>query len=165
MKTITHKTIPLQEDAFLIKNGKLVYITAGVPLYATLVLLNQKAKSVITGQALAEYQVPQNPESLCSFTFMDGTITDIRVNQLEDFYRLHWPYIIQGKDAKTADAEGLVVENKISSYEEWKQELIKIIARETDQQEHEIKLKEAECLQCYNDGMPPYFAFRESFGD
>lgn len=164
MKTITYNGTTIAESSFIVMNNKIVFVS-NVPLYVTLIMLNQEAKSKITNHALAEYEVPPNADAKCTFRWFEGEPTVFRKNQLEEIYRLHWPYIIQGKDAKTGDVEGLIVTGGPVTFDEWKRKLVKIIVRETGQQEHEIKLKEAECLQCYNDGMPPYFAFRESFGD
>lgn len=49
------------------------------------------------------------------------------------------------------------------TYDEWKAELIQITAKETGRPAEEIKLNDTEARAWYDDGVPAYFTFRETY--
>lgn len=51
------------------------------------------------------------------------------------------------------------------SYEEWKAELIKVTAEETQRPASEIKINDVEAKKWYDSGVPPYFTFRETYNN
>lgn len=53
--------------------------------------------------------------------------------------------------------------NQTNSYEEWKAELIRIAAKETNQPETSIKINDIEAREWYNAEWSPYYVFRENW--
>lgn len=49
------------------------------------------------------------------------------------------------------------------SYAEWKAELIKVTAKETGREEHEIKINDPSAAEWYRSGWSPYYTFRETY--
>lgn len=51
------------------------------------------------------------------------------------------------------------------TYEQWKQELIDVTAKETGRDKSEIKIGDAAAKEWFNDGIDPYYCFRENWNN
>lgn len=56
------------------------------------------------------------------------------------------------------------MDNSTHSYEDWKAELIRVTASETNKYESDIKINDEGAKSFYDGGWTPYYTFRETWG-